>query len=532
MTATDSLERTGGDEEIWPPDSARPWWDKLRERVRPEAVVTFLVVAACVAFTFKELQPSQLFKNTTPAGGDMGAHVWLPDYVKRALLPHLQLTGWTPDWYDGFPVLTFYFPLPIVSIALLSYVIPYAIAFKLVTVLGLLTLPIAAWAFGRLAGLRFPVPAVLAAATLPYLFGREFTIYGGNIASTMAGEFSFSISLSFALVFLGLVFRGLDTGRHRASAAVLLACTGLCHVLPLIFAVAGAVVAILMSVATTSDWRRLRWGVPVLVTGGALIAFWALPFYWDLPYATNMGYGKITTYVASLFPAHDTWLFVLAGAGVLLSAARYNRIGVFLGIMATLAAVVFVVAPPARLWNARVLPFWFLCLYLLAGVAFAEAGSMVAEMAAARSPAGELKYIGVPIFTALVAFVWVLYPLHYLPFGHTTASGQYDWLGIKSRDTSFVPDWVYWNYSGYQNSGKSRRNEYFALVDEMKRLGADPRYGCGRAMWQYEPELDQMGTPDALMLLPYWTHGCIGSQEGLYYESSATTPYHFLNAAE
>ncbi|HET9077526.1 MAG TPA: phosphomannomutase/phosphoglucomutase, partial [Acidimicrobiales bacterium] len=47
-----------------------------------------------------------------------------------------------------------------------------------------------------------------------------------------------------------------------------------------------------------------------------------------------------------------------------------------------------------------------------------------------------------------------------------------------------------------------------------------------------EPELDQMGTPDALMLLPYWTHGCIGSQEGLYYESSATTPYHFLNAAE
>ena len=51
-------------------------------------------------------------------------------------------------------------------------------------------------------------------------------------------------------------------------------------------------------------------------------------------------------------------------------------------------------------------------------------------------------------------------------------------------------------------------------------------------MWQYEPELDQMGTPDALMLLPYWTNGCIGSQEGLYYESSATTPYHFINAAE
>jgi hypothetical protein len=31
------------------------------------------------------------------------------------------------------------------------------------------------------------------------------------------------------------------------------------------------------------------------------------------------------------------------------------------------------------------------------------------------------------------------------------------------------------------------------------------------------------------MLLPFWTDGCIGSMEGLYFEASATTPYHFLN---
>ncbi len=531
MTATETLEATE-EEGIWPPDSARPWWERLRGRLRPEAVVTFAVVAACVAFTFKELQPSQLFKNTTPAGGDMGAHVWLPAYVKRVLLPHFQITGWTPDWYDGFPVLTYYFPLPIISIALLSYVIPYNIAFKLITVMGLVTLPIAAWAFGRLARVRFPVPAVLAAATLPYLFSREFTIYGGNIASTMAGEFSFSISLSFALLFLGLVARGLETGRHRASASVILACTGFSHILPLFFAIGGAIVLMVMSLATTFDWRRLLWGVPVLVTAGAVISFWALPFYWRLPYATNMGYGKLTTYVSSLFPAHDTWLFILAGVGFLLSAARYNRVGVFLGLMTGLAGVIFVIAPPARLWNARVLPFWFLCLYLLAGVAFAEVGSLVVEMIRGRSADGAPGYVSIPVITVLVAFVWVLYPLHYLPFGHTTAGGKYDWLGIRSSDTSFIPDWVYWNYSGYQNPGKSRRNEYFALVNEMKKIGANPSYGCGRAMWQYEPELDQMGTPDALMLLPYWTNGCIGSQEGLYYESSATTPYHFLNAAE
>jgi len=51
-------------------------------------------------------------------------------------------------------------------------------------------------------------------------------------------------------------------------------------------------------------------------------------------------------------------------------------------------------------------------------------------------------------------------------------------------------------------------------------------------MWEYESQLDRLGTPMALMLLPHWTNGCIGSMEGLYFESSATTPYHFLNAAE
>ena len=64
----------------------------------------------------------------------------------------------------------------------------------------------------------------------------------------------------------------------------------------------------------------------------------------------------------------------------------------------------------------------------------------------------------------------------------------------------------------------------------MKAVGAEE--GCGRAMWEYEPELVRYGTPMALMLLPHWTNGCIGSMEGLYFESSATTPFHFLNQSE
>src|SRR5262249_35446289 len=43
---------------------------------------------------------------------------------------------------------------------------------------------------------------------------------------------------------------------------------------------------------------------------------------------------------------------------------------------------------------------------------------------------------------------------------------------------------------------------------------------------------DRYGTPMALMLLPFWTDGCIGSMEGLYFEASSTTPYHFINQDE
>ena len=63
----------------------------------------------------------------------------------------------------------------------------------------------------------------------------------------------------------------------------------------------------------------------------------------------------------------------------------------------------------------------------------------------------------------------------------------------------------------------------------MKQLGQDN--GCGRALWENNNDEDSYGTPMALMLLPFWTDGCIGSMEGLYFEASGTTPYHFLTTA-
>ncbi len=489
---------------------------RLTTKPSVESVITFGVVAAAVIFTFAQLQPGLIFAHTTPAGGDTGSHVWGPAFMRDHLLPKGRLTGWAPDWYSGFPAYQFYFPLPALAIALLSFVLPYGVAFKLITITGLLTLPVAAWAFGRLSGMRFPGPAVLAVATVPFLFDRGFTIYGGNIPSTLAGEFAFSISLSLAILFLGVVARGLDNGRHRALAGALLAMTGLCHLLPTVFAVVGALVLYLLRPGR----RRLGFVAAVLGVGALLAAFWSVPFAFRLPYANNMGWEKLTEYSKNLFPHNIRWVVGLALLGAVLSVVNRRRSGLFFIGMATLSGALFITAPQSRLWNARILPFWYLCLYMLAGVAVTEVGPAIGRwLAKDPEQPSALGRLLTPIGAALAVWIVVGLPLGVLP----------SWLPKPSTtDVSFIPSWAKWNYSGYER--KAAYPEYKAIVDTMADVGR--KDGCGRAHWEYESGLDRFGTPMALMLLPYWTDGCIGSMEGLYFESSATVPYHFISAAE
>ena len=627
------------------------------------------VVACCCLFVWLHLQPHLLLRNTTPSGGDMGAHVWGPAYLRDALLADGRLTGWTMDWYAGFPALTFYFPLPSLFIALLSFVVPYGVAFKLITVLGLVSLPAAAAAFGALAGMRRPYAACLAVATVPFLFDRGWTIYGGNVGSTLAGEFSFSISLSFALLFLGVLARSLDTGRHRGWAIVLLGCTVLCHILPTIFAIVAAVVMVFIYPRV----KRFATAATIGVLGMAFGGFWLVPFAVRLPLTNDMGWEKIERYGLPLFgrslggpeeallwlavpmavaiavyttvvlryrwylaaaaavgfgailaglgagdpivqaldqagtptdltavgqsgldPLVLRWLLYAAVAGSIVSLLRGRRLGTILTYTAVMCAIGFRFMPgpsagdphaSGKLWNARMLPFWYLCLYLLAACLVAEIAlgiialwrrlnpsidpaaaeqadeharqaRMLAYLSSAVGLGGgpglhlvadsldlraedvreraagyrAVPQILVPTVAAFLVLGWVAQP-----FGHSWLDQPKLGLDLKATST-YIDDWAKWNYVGYEGTGdgpqrtgeKARKVEYFDVVNMMKRVGLER--GCGRAMWEYEPELDAMGTPMALMLLPYWTDSCIGSSEGLYFESSPTTAAHFMKA--
>ncbi|MCU1453991.1 MAG: hypothetical protein JWN46_2137 [Acidimicrobiales bacterium] len=571
-----------------------------------EAILSAAVVIGCVVLVIGTLHPSQLLRDTTPTGGDMGSHVWGPDYLLHHLLPKGRLSGWTPDWYNGFPAYQFYMVVPsLLVVALtvgvrgvlvvpaviacvvlaasgwchprlyrfrrpllvaglvalvLAVPLPYNVAFKLVTVLGLVGLPIAAWAFGKLADLPFPVPPLCALAALLFIYNREpiyngyGNIIGGNMTSTMAGEFAFSISLTLCVLYLGVAARGLRTGRHRALAAGLFALAGLCHLIPAFFVLTCTALLFLVHPSRA----RVRWLATVVPVGGLLTAFWVLPFWGRSDFVNNMGWEKLPVPSTDPAQAKDLWFYlnppnlrvfiILGVVGIVVSLLLRHTVGIVLASAWAIVMVAFRYLPEARLWNARLLPFLYLSVFLLAAIGIGEVARSITVLVA-PDPDRPVRPVGIVALFLATALVigYVGMPLTsrnadgsqggVLPIATRGADGRSHLLWFSGKDTNPVGSWASWNYSGLQAKPATTVSggwpEYQAFVATMAGLGRDPAHGCGRTMWEYSKDrLEGYGTPMALMMLPYFTNGCIGSQEGLYFEASTTTPFHFLMQAE
>ena len=530
----------------------RNWLDGPWTNERIARYLTALIVVGGTTFSvLKVVHLNLVFETNTPTGGDMGAHVMAPAYLRDHLLPHFQLSGWSNYWYAGFPLYRFYMVVPALMIVALNVVFPYGVAFKLVAILGLVTLPACCWAFGRLARFRYPMPELMALAATIFLFDESFSIYGGNVKSTMAGEFSFSIALSFAMLGLGVFARGLETGKFRSWAAILLALAMLCHGIVLIFVVLGA----LLLWAVWMDRTRFVYGATVLIAAVLLSAFWVLPFLANHAYMTDMKYhgrpdGAADSYWDMFFP-WTTFLDVIVTGfaifGFVASVVRRHLGGAWLGICClALTAFVFLAKNSlpviGLLWNPRLLPFLYLLRLMLMMVGIVEFVEVVVRGTLGPRARGSLWKVGAATaaVVSVVVLVMELFLFQQMPGGRTiTEHGKsvYSWgiggwnpitLASTAKDAQ-SDGWTRYNFMGYE--GRDAYGEYKSLIDQMKSLGADPAHGCGRAMWENNGDNGQYGTTMALMLLPHWTDGCIASMEGLFFEASGTTPYHFVTAA-
>lgn len=624
----------------------RPWDDA--RMIRLSVTVATLVITTYVMLKINHAIPfvdDALFLDTTPRGGDLGAHVWGPAYLRDNLVSNFRLSGWSMDWYGGLPVYRFYMVIPALMILLLDVVLPYGVAMKLVVAAGLIAMPAASWAFGRLARFRYPMPELFAFGGLCFVLNESYSIMGGNVLSTMAGEFSFALAMPLMLVGFGLLCRALDDGRLPVLAALFLAMAGLAHGIVLIYTVIGALVivgckcgkdlwrvfvdvvndarssalarglvygllmapaaiAIGVLVAVWSGGSPLlpigiaavavvaagalvvvvgpgqasnrvfyrRFGYACLIGGlmVALSAFWVGPFLFNHAFMTDMKYGfeprggSFSSWWEMYFndvQQLDIIVNSLAVFGFVASIYRRHVYGIALGVLTLVAAALVYVAKDSLpviglLWNPRVLPLLYLCRYLMMMVGAVELGTVVVNAVRRRrvdrplgaGPASALTFVTGIVVLACLAFAYQVLPFATTRTETVVAAGaqepttqrfyQFGPISDPVEGRSKGDGWAAYNYKGYEDGGAW--GEYRQLTMDMWDIGRER--GCGRALWEIDngdkdadgnelrPGNGRYGTTMALMLLPFWTEGCIASSEGLFFEASGTTPYHFLTA--
>ena len=365
----------------------------------------------------------------------------------------------------------------------------------------------------------------------------------------MAGEFSFSIALSLAMLGLGLFARGLETGKYRSWAAIVLALACLSHGIVLLFVVLGALLLWLVWM----DRTRFIYGLTTGFTAFLLAAFWVVPFLFNHAYMTDMKYGyrpsgASDSFWDMFFPLttfFDVFVTTFAVVGFVACVARRHLNGAWMGICTlALVAGVYVTRDSlpviGLLWNPRLLPFVYLLRYLLMMVGLVEVALVVARgvRGARELTARNELMIGTTV-AGTVALVGAVDRADVLPgdarrrlpdpqrpervpVGSDLADGHVHRRARATRGRATT---------SRATRTRARTASTGRSSTRWLELGDDPTNGCGRALWENNGENGKYGTTMALMLLPHWTDGCIASMEGLFFEASGTTPYHFVTAA-
>jgi hypothetical protein len=473
-------------------------------------VLTVVTFVAIYLVLIKVLHVNLILSRTTAAGGDMGSHHYIDTFLRKELLPHWRITGWAPGWYAGLPMLTFYFPLPYVAIAALSPLLGNQIAFKLVTAAGPLLLPLTCWAAFRLLRLREPAPLLAACGSAVFLMMYQigpttndlFTIWGGNIASTMAGEFPFALSFALLPLALAMLYRSVEEGTGWKLTSVTVAAVVLTHILTTIMLVLASSM-LLLRLPLKSSRQTLGRLARIYAVAFCLTAFWGLPFLLRQRYTAHMKWDQLSNY-SYLLPNPLRPYLVLAGIGLVVAVIRGERRVLLFAWPAMLAAFAYVALPhfiPAgALWNARLLPLIYLCELLVAAYGGAVVVGRVAE-ALRRGARLPMRFGYVVVVLALVLTPVVS---AYRQRGTPTGWSEYNYSGFEVK-----PDWP----------------QAVALFDTLNRL---PQ---GRVMWEFRrDEYERFGTTRTLENIPAFSKQ--DSMEGLLIESSLNAPFHFINQAE
>ena len=247
-----------------------------------------LILAGLLAFLCYHIPLPLLFTDTLTVGGDTPAHNYVAGALKLNLLEGRGITSWAPGWWCGFPLFQYYFCLPYLLIVMLDSILPFNVAFKLVSVSGIFALPPASYAAGRILRLPRPAPLLLAVASIPVLFVRSHTMWGVNIASTLAGMIANSIGFSIMLLATASCFRDMEDGAFRLRTVFLLAALPASHFFTTLAACLVLAAALCFSPSGTFRGRLRALagaGLPALL----IMSWWLVPLAAKREFSVDFG---------------------------------------------------------------------------------------------------------------------------------------------------------------------------------------------------------------------------------------------------
>ena len=456
-------------------------------RRRRQLLADGLGLGALLLVLLDLLRPGLLLLPTVTAGGDTPCHYPTAVWLHERLLPQMRLHGWYPGAYLGHPLLLYYFPLPFLLMSALAVPFSMPVAFKLGTALGVFLLPFLVYAGFRQLRLPFPAPLLGATAAVVFLYMEDNPIWGGTIASMLAGEFAYTYGMGLAILFLGVVYRASERGKGPWRPAAILALTALAHGYAVLWA--GLTASYLLWPARRRV-ARLVWLIGLAALAFSLAGFALVPLLADWSWTTPYDDAWITVTLRELLPPL-LWPLAAVGVAGLVIAVGMRFLGraadhrlLLLGYGVLVGAALAAAGPALGVIDVRFVPFAQLSLCLAGAAALGIALSWLA--------AADLAALGF-----LLLAVWY-------------ADGP-----------SRVPrSWAEWNYSGLE--AKELWPAWRALAERL-------RGGVGetRVAVEYGTVHERAGSIRMYETLPFFSGR--STLEGVYNQASLMThPVYYL----
>lgn len=480
---------------FFPPPAAATGW-----------IADVLFTLASAGLIASLLGVAFLNSSNWPTGGDAASHLLYAKLYAEGLLLSGQILPWMPEVFGGLPFLSYYFPLPFIVMALLSKLTGLAVAFKWGSFLAAMLMPGAVFAASR-RWLGFTWPAALfgAVGALAFLVHEQNSIWGGNLLSTLAGEFAYSYGLLFALLSMMAWARAVTLQRGWLLAALLEAASGFSHGFPLLI-LGFSSFLLLLDCGGDGAARKARFKRTffMLMAGHALAFAFLGGWLWPMLEMHGLTIPNDASFPLSswhdLLPA--TLWPVLGGGmlGAILLAFPAVRRGwhggqrralcYFIGA-AGLAAVAFIAGDRLGVADIRFFPL----VWLLGAVA---CGWLLGQSLAAIG-AGDAPVLRLTAARGLLAGAACL--------------GMLAWVGPHIQK---APDWGLWNHSGLD--AKPQWHNLSQLFPAMSGNLWSPRLA-----FEHDPVNNDIGSTRSLEALPmFLNHRPV--LEGLYMESAVLGP--------